>query len=248
MSSMNTWLHINAVALGNSRRICAIWKVSDPAGQGQACEFGFALLLPRNGAEQDWAAETALGALKEQRLGNGPVCVDLTTTVDGIAVGALRPGLCGADLLEVSREALGEGHQEWAELAHGDPSAFHSVASDGYVLLRHAAIVAGRDPTGPGGRVRIVHVREHRVLGAYVAALLSNAGVDSEPSGGRGARSDTTPDPDPQPHRATAELPHRPCSSSWLAFLNGPTSSFSCVSTLVNGALPSAVNGWLTAS
>ncbi|MFB6548561.1 hypothetical protein [Streptomyces sp. NPDC056405] len=157
--------------------------MSGPADRQRPCDFAFALLLPRRGTEQDWAAETALGALEERWCGDGPVCVDLTTTVDGIAVDALRPGLCGADLLEVSRAALGAGHQEWAELADHDPSAFHSTASDGYLLLRHAAVVDDCAATGPGGRVRIVHAREHRVLRAYVAALLANAGAAREPSG-----------------------------------------------------------------
>ncbi|MFD4024070.1 hypothetical protein ACFWRV_11200 [Streptomyces sp. NPDC058576] len=177
MPSMNTGLHINAVALENSRRICAIWRVSVPADQQQACKFAFALLLPRRGTEQDWAAETALRAVEDQRFRDGPVCVDLTTTVDGIAVDALRPGLCGSDLLEMSRAALGEGQQEWAELAHEDPSAFHAAASDSYVMLRHAAVVTERDPMGPGVPIHIVHEREPRVLQAYVAALLANAGA-----------------------------------------------------------------------
>ncbi|MFH8702402.1 hypothetical protein [Streptomyces rubrogriseus] len=174
-----TGLHINAVALGDSCRICAIWRVSRPADPRPACEPVVALLLPRRGTEQDWAAETALRALGEQRLGDGPVCVDLATTVDGIAVDTLRPGLCEPGLLEASRAALGEGHQEWAELARGNPSAFHAAASDGYVLLRHAAVVTECDPAGPGGRVPVVHAREHRVLRAYGAALLAHAGAGS---------------------------------------------------------------------
>ncbi|CAL9582381.1 hypothetical protein [Streptomyces sp. enrichment culture] len=177
---MTTGLHINAVALGDSCRICAIWRVSGPADhRRRACEFAFALLLPRRGTEQDWAAETALCALDERRFGDGPVCVDLATTVDGIAVDALRPGLCGPDLLETSRAALGEGHQEWSELARSDPAAFRAAASEGYVLLRHAAVVTDCGPAGPGGRVPVVHVREHRVMRAYAAALLAHAGAGS---------------------------------------------------------------------
>ncbi|WP_328318229.1 hypothetical protein [Streptomyces sp. NBC_00388] len=175
MPYMDTGLHINTVTLGNSRRICAIWRVSVPVGRQPACKFAFALLLPRRGPEQDWAAEIALGAVEEQRLRDGPVCVDLTTTVDGISVEALRPGLCGSDLLEISRAALGEGQQEWAGLAHRDAPAFHALASDSYVMLRHAAVVTVGGPAGPGGSTHIVHEREHRVLRAYMAALLANA-------------------------------------------------------------------------
>ncbi|PCG86026.1 hypothetical protein CIB93_11010 [Streptomyces sp. WZ.A104] len=178
MPSMSTGLHVNAVVLGSSRRICAIWKVSGPADRRRACEFTFALLLRRRGPEQDWAAETALGAL-EEGFDDGPVCVDLTTTVHGIEVDALRPGLCGADLLEASRAALGEGHQEWAKLAHEDPQAFRAGASGSYVLLRHAAVMAGVG-TGRGERppVHVVHEREHRVLRAYAAALAAKAGAE----------------------------------------------------------------------
>ncbi|MFD7093329.1 hypothetical protein [Streptomyces xanthophaeus] len=176
MTSMTTGLHINAVALGNSRRICAIWRVSGPPGQQQPCTFALALLLPRRGTEQDWAAETALGAVEEQRFRDGPVCVDLTTTVDGIVVDALRPGLCGSDLLETSRTALGKGQHDWAELALEDPSAFHAAASERYVMRRHAAVVTVGAPMGSGCPVHIVHEREPRVLKAYVAALLAIAG------------------------------------------------------------------------
>ncbi|MEV1047757.1 hypothetical protein [Streptomyces sp. NPDC049916] len=179
MAPMSTGLHVNAVVLGASHRICAIWKVSGPAGRREGCAFPFALLLRRRGTEQDWAAETALGALAGRRA-DGPVCVDLTTTVHGIEVGALRPGLCGTDLLEASRTALGEGHREWARRADEDPSAFHAAASGSYVLRRHAAVLAGQGPRGRGGGpVRVVHEREQPVLRAYAAALLARTGTGS---------------------------------------------------------------------
>jgi hypothetical protein len=180
MPPIVTGLHINAVTLGTSFRVCAIWRVGGVAEPERRCAFPRALLLPRRGTEQDWAVDSALIAVEEQRIGDGSLCVDLATTLDGITVTGLRPGLCGSELLELSRAALGEGHEEWAERARRDPRTFHAVAAGHYVLLRHAAAVADRDPARPGGRALIVHEREHPVLRAYIAALLTRTRKDTE--------------------------------------------------------------------
>ncbi|MCZ7460686.1 hypothetical protein [Streptomyces sp. WMMC940] len=176
MPPFSAGLHINVVSLGLTRRICAIWRVGSPVGQ-RPCEFSGALLLPRRGAEQRWAVETAVAALEEHGVGDGPACVDLTTTATGIELGAVRGGLCRSDLLELSRAALGDGHREWADLAVDHPADFRTAAGVPYVVLRHAATVTLRSPDGPGSpdrRVRLLHPRQQDVLRAYTAALLAN--------------------------------------------------------------------------
>ncbi|MFF8402803.1 PLP-dependent aminotransferase family protein [Streptomyces sp. NPDC014846] len=186
---MPSGLHLSVVSLGSSRRVCAIWKVSGPADPGRPCAFPDTLLLPRRGAEQDWAAEVALAALDERDLGDGPACVDLTTTAEGVRFTALRPGLCHPDLLELSRAALGDGHREWADLSRTRPASFHATAAQPYALRRHAAAVTTHTQDGPG-RVHVLHRRSEHVLRAYTAARL--------------ARSATTPGPPRSQHQETA--------------------------------------------
>ncbi|WP_318199479.1 hypothetical protein [Streptomyces sp. SCL15-4] len=174
MPATRPGLHVNALVLGRTRRICAIWRVGGPAGASHPCAFHAAYLLPRRGPEQDWAVDTVLGALDERHAcDDGPLCADLATTRNGMAVTALRPGLCAPFLLELSRTALGLGQREWAELAGGSPRAFHATASGDYRMYRYAAAVAL--PVRAGGcRVRqVVDEWEQPVLRAYAAALLA---------------------------------------------------------------------------
>ena len=189
MPPLSSGLHLNVVSLGSSRRVCAIWKVGGPVDPGRPCAFPDALLLPRRGAEQDWAAQVALAALDEQGLGDGPACVDLTTTAGGVRFTALRPGLCAPDLMELSQAALGGGHREWTDLSRSRPASFHTTAAQPYALRRHAAAVTTHTQDGPG-RVHILHRRSEHVLRAYAAARL--------------ARSATTPAPPKPQHQETA--------------------------------------------
>ncbi|WP_175407859.1 hypothetical protein [Streptomyces sp. TRM64462] len=176
MAAIRTGLHISTVTLGTSHRVCAIWRVRDhtdapPTSSTDTvspCALPTALLLPRRGAEQDWAVETVLAALRERGGGDGPSCATLSTSADGIRLTSLRRGLCDADLLELARTGLGEGQREWAALAARDPAAFHAAAPAPYVLRRHAAAFHVRRPDG-GGHARLVHRRSEEVLRAFTA-------------------------------------------------------------------------------
>lgn len=191
MPTFAAGLHLHVVSLGHTHRICAVWRVvawrdCSPLGapaDDLPCAFSGALLLPRRGAEQRWAVETAVATLDEGDAGDGPVCVDLTTTAEGIEPGAVRPGLCRSEeLLELARAATGDGQREWADLARDAPAAFHARAGDPYPLQRHAAAVTLRSPDGPGSpdrRVRLLHRRPQDVLRGYTTALLANAANDS---------------------------------------------------------------------
>ncbi|WP_236241608.1 hypothetical protein [Streptomyces sp. CC228A] len=175
MAPLSTGLHISTVSAGGSHRVCAIWRVHGrPApAPDRSCAHPAALLLPRRGAEQDWAVETVLAALRERGAPDGPACAALTTDADGIALVRLRGGLCDADLLELGRAALGAGQREWAALADSDPAAFRAAADAPYALRRQAAVVRGPQPGG--GPVHVVHRRAEEVLRAYTADLLSGA-------------------------------------------------------------------------
>ncbi|MCZ4085688.1 hypothetical protein [Streptomyces antarcticus] len=175
MSHVRTGLHISVVTLGSSHRICAIWSVRGTAAAEDPCEFPGALLLPRKGAEQDWALETALAAIRAYGAGDGPACVDLTTTADGIEPAGLRSGLCASDLLGLARTALGEGQQEWAELACEDPAAFHGTAAQPYTMRQQAACLVTRDRDSPRRNVRLLHARQDTVLRDYTVGLLPSA-------------------------------------------------------------------------
>ncbi|WP_306320201.1 MULTISPECIES: hypothetical protein [unclassified Streptomyces] len=173
MPSPPSGLHVNVVSLGTTRRVCAIWKVAGPAAESERrCAFPYALLLPRRGAEQDWAAELALAALDERATGDGPACVDLTTPAEGVRFTALRPGLCHPDLMELSRAALGGGHREWTDLSRDRPTVFHTAAARPYTLHRHAAAVTTHTEDGPD-RVHVLHRRPEHVLRAFAAARLA---------------------------------------------------------------------------
>ncbi|MCS0600540.1 PLP-dependent aminotransferase family protein [Streptomyces sp. LP11] len=189
MSPLPSGLHLSVVSLGSSRRVCAIWKVGGPVDPGRPCAFPDALLLPRRGAEQDWAAQIAFAALDEQGLGDGPACVDLTTTAKGVRFTALRAGLCHPDLMELAHAALGDGHREWTDLSRSRPVSFHATAAQPYALRQHAAAVTTHTQDGPG-RLHVLHRRSEHVLRAYAAARL--------------ARSATTPAPSTSQHQETA--------------------------------------------
>ncbi|MFE5869250.1 hypothetical protein ACFQ6V_11420 [Streptomyces roseifaciens] len=151
--------------------------MSGPADPQRPCEFPGALLLPRKGAEQDWAVETALAALDEHAIGEGPACTDLTTAADGIRIAALRPGLCSRELQDLSRTALGESHGDWARLSREDPAAFRAAAAGTYVLRTQVATLATRGPDGRPGRSQLVHARQDKVLRAYMAGLVRTAAL-----------------------------------------------------------------------
>ncbi|MFI5861038.1 hypothetical protein [Streptomyces sp. NPDC051546] len=172
MTHVRTGLHISIVTLGSTHRICAIWSVRGTATE--VCEFPGALLLPRRGAEQDWGVETALAAYGG---GDGPACVDLTTTSGGIEPAGFRRGLCASDLLGLTRTALGEGQQEWADLARAAPAAFHGTAARPYVMCRQAACLVTRDREGPHRDVKLLHARQDRVLRDYTVGLLTSDGA-----------------------------------------------------------------------
>ncbi|CAL9480986.1 PLP-dependent aminotransferase family protein [Streptomyces sp. enrichment culture] len=180
MPPLPSGLHLSVVSLGSSRRVCAIWKVGGPADPGRPCVFPDALLLPRRGAEQDWAAQLALAALDERGVGDGPACVDLTTTAGGVRFTALRPGLCHPDLMELSRAALGGGHREWTDLSRSRPASFHATAAQPYALHRHAAAVTTHTQDGPG-RLHVLHRRPEHVLRAYAAARLARSAAPPAP-------------------------------------------------------------------
>ncbi|GAA3181897.1 MULTISPECIES: hypothetical protein [Streptomyces] len=175
MSPRHAGIHLSVVSLGSAHRVCAIWRVSGPAGPRHPCDFPVALLLPRAGAEQDWAVETTLEGLEGHGSGDGPACVDLATSADGIRFLALRPGLCAPDLLDLSHAALGQGHREWARLAADAPGAFRPRALEAYAPRWYATSVL----TGSGGahrtRVNLLHSLPHQALYAYAAGLLANA-------------------------------------------------------------------------
>ncbi|WP_051807523.1 hypothetical protein [Streptomyces sp. NRRL F-2664] len=177
MAHVRTGLHISIVTLGSAQRVCAIWSVRGTAAEEHACEFPGALLLPRKGAEQDWAVETALAAVLEQCPADGPVCVNLTTTAGGIEAEGLRTGLCASDLLNLARTALGEDQREWAELARADPAAFHATAAQPYTLRQQAACLITRGPNGPHKDVTLLHARQDTVLRDYTVGLLASAGA-----------------------------------------------------------------------
>ncbi|MFF9050900.1 hypothetical protein ACF09Z_07025 [Streptomyces erythrochromogenes] len=181
MAHVRTGLHISVVTLGSTHRICAIWSVRGTAAD--VCEFPGALLLPRRGAEQDWAVETALAQLAGHGAGDGPSCLDLTTTAGGIEPAGYRPGLCASDLLGLARTALGEGQREWAELARADPAAFHGTAARPYAMRRQAACLVTRDPDGPRRDVTLLHARQDRVLRDYTVGLLTSAGTTDATAG-----------------------------------------------------------------
>ncbi|OII62933.1 hypothetical protein BJP40_26420 [Streptomyces sp. CC53] len=175
MVPISTGLHVSTVSAGGSHRVCAIWRVHGRAASppDTSCVYPAALLLPRRGAEQDWAVETVLAALRERGAPDGPACAALTTDADGIGLVRLSSGPCDADLLELGRAALGRGQREWAALAARDPAAFHAAADAPYVLRRQAALVRG---PRPGRRpVHMVHRRSEAVLRAFTADLLSGA-------------------------------------------------------------------------
>ncbi|MET9695316.1 hypothetical protein ABZY31_00060 [Streptomyces sp. NPDC006529] len=191
MGHVRTGLHISLVKLGSAQRICAIWSVR---GSGtDPCEFPGALLRPRRGAEQDWAVETALEAMAAHGAGDGPACVDLTTTADGIAPAGIRPGLCASDLLGLARTALGEDQREWAELARADPAAFRGAAARPYAMCRQAARLVTRDPDGPRRETTLLHARQDRVLHDYAVGLLTSAGTPAGKSAGPSAATPAGP-------------------------------------------------------
>ncbi|MFJ3922599.1 hypothetical protein [Streptomyces sp. NPDC090022] len=183
MSHVRTGLHISVVTLGSAHRICAIWSVRGTAAAEHPCEFPGALLLPRKGAEQDWAVETALAAAVAHGAGDGPACVDLTTTAGGIEPAGLRTGVCASDLLDLARTALGEDQREWAELARTDPAAFRAAARRPYSMRQRAACLVTRDPAGPRRDVRLLHARQDTVLRDYTVGLLASAGTTDATAG-----------------------------------------------------------------
>ncbi|WP_344124240.1 hypothetical protein [Streptomyces blastmyceticus] len=155
--------------------------MSGPVDPQRPCEFPGALLLPRRGAEQDWAVEMALAALDEHAIGERPACTDLITTADGIRIASQRPGLCSPELQELSRTALGASHGDWDRLFREDPAAFRAAAADGYVLHKQAAVLATRGPDGRLRRSQVVHARQEKVLRDYTAGLLRTAALATKP-------------------------------------------------------------------
>ncbi|MCM2578517.1 hypothetical protein [Streptomyces meridianus] len=168
MSPSGTGLHVTTVSLGRAHHICAVWRVRRPMGPPDvSCAFPSALLLPRRGAEQEWAVECALTALCTSGPASGPACVDLDTGTDGIKVSSVRAGLCTPELRELARTSTGEGQEGWAALAAEQPGAFRARAGSDYRMARHAAVVSvasppldafqGGEPTGLAGSVPSHH-------------------------------------------------------------------------------------------
>ncbi|MBB1259046.1 hypothetical protein [Streptomyces alkaliterrae] len=179
-------LHLSLVLLEASHRVCAIWRVSGAADPRTPCEFPGALLLPRRGAEQDWAVDTALTALHRRGVhGPGPACVDLAVTADGITPAALRVGLCAERLRALTRDALGEDQADWAALAHRDPAAFRTAADRPYVVRRPAAALAVPGPDGLPHRAEVVDRRPEPALRAYTAAVSALAERPEPAAAGR---------------------------------------------------------------
>ncbi|MFE7609734.1 ATP-grasp domain-containing protein [Streptomyces celluloflavus] len=142
--------YVNTVSLDGVHHVCDVWKTSHLHANGVRDLLDGAWLLERHGPVQDRLVRYACGVLDALGIRNGPSHTELKLTPDGPCLIETGARVCGGDLPNLVRRAVGESQLEWTADAYTDPERFRSRAQTPYTVrefVSSQAVVAPRPGT-----------------------------------------------------------------------------------------------------
>ncbi|MYW01353.1 ATP-grasp domain-containing protein [Streptomyces sp. SID3343] len=144
--------YVNTVSLNGHHHVCDIWRTTHLSANGVLDLLEGAHLLPATGAVQEELIDYTFRVLDALGIRHGPAHTEVKYTPGRPVLIETGARLCGGDLPNLARHALGEAQLEWTADAYTRPERFLDRYNGRYRIRRHAACVGMVCPTA--GKLR----------------------------------------------------------------------------------------------